>query len=250
MANEYWLSDKRWALIEPLIPTRRRGVKPSRNREVISGILHVLKYGCRWRDCPEVFGPHTTIYNRFNRWSRAGIWQAMLQTLVSLDAANVQSIDSTASKAHRCAAGGIGGAETQAIGRSRGGRTTKIHTTVDRAGRLIAFSLSPGQMGDVRAAPGLLARLPKATHLLADAAYDSNDLRQFLLDRGTTPVIKPNPTRKSTPPFDKTLYKQRNGIERAFSHLKDWRRVATRYDKLARNFLATVALAAIIIWWT
>jgi transposase len=77
MANEYWLSDERWALIEPLIPTQRRGVKPGRNRAVISGILHVLKYGCRWRDCPAVFGPHTTIYNRFNRWSRAGIWPSM-----------------------------------------------------------------------------------------------------------------------------------------------------------------------------
>ena len=216
---------------------------------MISGILHVLKYGCRWRDCPAVFGPHTTIYNRFNRWSRAGIWPSMLQTLVTLDAADLQCIDSTTSKAHRCSAGGIGGAETQAIGRSRGGRTTKIHAAVDRAGRLIAFNLSPGQMGDVRAAAGLLERLPKATHLLADTAYDSNGLRRFLEDRGTTPVIKPNPTRKQVPPFDETLYKQRNLIERAFSHLKDWRRVATRYDKLARNFLATVALAALMIWW-
>jgi transposase len=250
MANEYRLSDERWALIAPLIPTGRRGVKPSRNREVISGILHVLKYGCRWRDCPEVFGPHTTIYNRLNRWSRAGIWQTVLQTLVTLDAASLQCIDSTTSKAHRCSAGGIGGAEIQAIGRSRGGRTTKIHATVDRTGRVIAFNLSPGQRGDVRAAPGLLAPLPKATHLLADTAYDSDALRQFLADRGTTPVIKPNPTRTHVPPFDTTLYKQRNLIERAFSHLKDWRRVATRYDKLARNFLATVALAAIIIWWT
>ena len=63
-------------------------------------------------------------------------------------------------------------------------------------------------------------------------------------------MIKPNPTRTNVPDFDAVLYKQRNLIERAFSHLKDWRRVATRYDKLARNFRATVALAAIVIWWT
>jgi transposase len=108
MANEYWLNDEQWAATEPLIPTGRRGVKPGRNREVLSGILHVLKYGCRWRDCPEIFGPHTTIYNRFNRWSKAGIWQQMLQRLVTSDAAKLQSIDSTTAKAHRCSAGRTG----------------------------------------------------------------------------------------------------------------------------------------------
>lgn len=109
MANEYWLDDDAWAAIEPLIPMHRRGVKPGNNRQVISGILHVLKFGCRWRDCPALYGPHTTIYNRFNRWSRAGIWQMMLGRLVRLDTADIQSIDSTTSKAHRCSAGGKGG---------------------------------------------------------------------------------------------------------------------------------------------
>lgn len=109
MANEYWLDDAAWAAIEPLIPMHRRGVKPGNNRQVISGILHVLKFGCRWRDCPALYGPHTTLYNRFNRWSRAGIWQMMLGRLVRLDTADIQSIDSPTSKAHRCSAGGKGG---------------------------------------------------------------------------------------------------------------------------------------------
>jgi putative transposase len=95
----------------------------------------------------------------------------------------------------------------------------------------------------------LIEALPRAEHLLADTAYDSDDLRKTLLDQGTTPVIKPNPTRKHFPPFDVELYKRRNLIERAFAHIKDWRRVATRYDKLARNFRSAVALAAIVIWW-
>ena len=109
MANEFWLDDDQWAAIEPLIPFGRRGVRPQRNREVISGILHVLKFGCRWRDCPEVFGPPGTVYNRFNRWSKAGIWAEMLEALTVLDAADMQSIDSTSAKAHRCSAGGKGG---------------------------------------------------------------------------------------------------------------------------------------------
>lgn len=142
------------------------------------------------------------------------------------------------------------GAEAQAIGRSRGGRTTKVHAVVDAAGRLIGFDLSPGQRGDIRPAEALLEPLPVATALFGDTAYDSDQFRGFLIGRGTAPVIRPNPTRKNPPPFDEVRYKQRNVIERAFSHLKDWRRVATRYDKLARNFRATVILAAILIWWT
>ncbi len=116
MANEYWLNDEAWAVIEPLIPMKRRGVKPGNNREVISGILHVLKFGCRWRDCPAMYGPHTTVYNRFNRWSKAGIWQTMFSQLVQLDTVAVQSIDSTNSKAHRCSAGGKGGARLRRSG--------------------------------------------------------------------------------------------------------------------------------------
>jgi transposase len=160
-----------------------------------------------------------------------------------------QSIDSTTSKAHRCADGGKGGAQEQAIGRSRGGRTTKIHAVADASGRLIGFDLTPGQMGDVRAAPGLIETLPKAAQILADTACDSDKFRELLIARGSTPVIKPNPTRKKIPPFDKVTFKGRNVIERAFSHLKDWRRVATRYDKLARNFRATVTLALLFRWW-
>lgn len=104
-------------------------------------------------------------------------------------------------------------------------------------------------MGDVRSARGLIDPLPSAAYVLADTAYDSDEFREFLNTRGSTPVIKPNPTRKNVPPFDPAAYKGRNVIERAFSHLKDWRRVATRYDKLARNFRATVSLAILFRWW-
>ena len=121
------------------------------------------------------------------------------------------------------------GAEAQAIGRSRGGRTTKIHAVANASGRLIAFDVTAGQRGDVRSAPGLIEKLPKAAEVLADTAYDSDKFRKFLIARGSTPVIKPNPTRKNVPPFDEAAYKGRNVIERAFSHLKDWRRVATSW---------------------
>ena len=83
-----------------------------------------------------------------------------------------------------------------------------------------------------------------------DAAYDSDGLRRFLRERGTIPIIPNNPTRKKHHPFDEVAYRQRNLIERMFCRLKDWRRIATRYDKLAATFAAAIMLAAVVIWWT
>jgi transposase len=140
-------------------------------------------------------------------------------------------------------------ADNQAIGRSRGGRTTKIHAVVDGCGRPLAFQITPGQRGDAPIARGLIEPLPPARLCAADAAYDSDRLRLFLIERGTQPVIPNNPTRKHLYPFDPQAYKLRNLIERMFCRLKDWRRIATRYDKLATNFAAAVTLAAIVIWW-
>jgi len=125
MANLFWLSDKQWAAIEPYIPVNRRGVKPKRNREVISGIIHVLHIGCRWEDCPREYAPYTTVYNRFNRWSKAGIWQTILTGLVEFEATEVQSIDSTTAKAHRCAAGGKGGLKNRRLAEAGAGGPRK-----------------------------------------------------------------------------------------------------------------------------
>ncbi len=109
--------------------------------------------------------------------------------------------------------------------------------------------MTPGQRGDVRMADPLLAALPPARACAADTAYDADRLRTFLIARGTIPVIPNNPTRKRIHPFDRAAYRRRNLVERMFCRLKDWRRIATRYDKLARNFIAAVELAATIIWW-
>lgn len=120
---------------------------------------------------------------------------------------------------------------------------------MDGLGRARAFEITPGQLGDARAAMALLAQLAPSLSLTADTAYDSNGLRQFLLERGTTPVIPNNPTRKQLHPFDRTAYKRRNLIERAFSRLKDFRRVHTRYERLAVTYDAAVCIAAAVTWW-
>ncbi len=141
------------------------------------------------------------------------------------------------------------GAEAQAIGRSRGGRSTKIHAVVDGCGRPVALRITPGQRGDAPIAIPLLEPLPPSNLCAADTAYDSNALRDFLKARGTEPVIPNNPTRKRIKPFNPIAYRRRNIIERTFCRLKDWRRVATRYDKLMLNFTATCYIAAIVTWW-
>ena len=109
MASEFWLNEQQWSAIEPLLPHNQPGARRVDDRRVISGIIHVLKVGCRWEDCPAVYGPSTTVYNRFNRWSRRGLWQRLFEALVRSDASDTQMIDSTTAKAHRSAGGGKGG---------------------------------------------------------------------------------------------------------------------------------------------
>ena len=120
----FWLSDEAGAAIEPHLPKNQPGARRVDDRRVISGILHVLKVGCRWWDCPAAYGPSTTVHNRFNRWSRRGFWLKLLDALVHAGAVTRSTaIDSTYIKAQRAAFGGKGGRSIQAIGRSRGGWT-------------------------------------------------------------------------------------------------------------------------------
>ena len=112
-SNLFWLSDAQWERIERHLPTDVRGVERADDRCVISGIVHVLKSGCRWRDCPPEYGPSTTVYNRFVRWAERGIWENLFRQLAGRGRSiDTQMIDSTHVKAHRSAAGGKGGPST------------------------------------------------------------------------------------------------------------------------------------------
>ena len=120
MARLYWLSDEAWAAIEPHLPRGKPGKPRVDDRRVISGILHILKTGGRWRDVPIEYGPPTTIYNRFNRWSRRGIWQRIFEQLSAQgDAPDEIMIDTSHARAHRSAAGAKGGSGKRQSG-SRG----------------------------------------------------------------------------------------------------------------------------------
>ena len=119
----------------------------------------------------------------------------------------------------------------------------------DGCGRPLAFLLTPGQAADCRAAEVLLRNLPPGALVMADRAYDTDAIREQIQARGSVPNIPPKRTRRWKHCFSPVLYRGRNAVERMFSRLKDFRRIATRYDKLAANFLAAVHLAAAVSYW-
>ena len=250
MAGEFWLSDAAWRLIVPHLPTNQPGARRKDDRTLLSVIVHALRSGCRWQDCPSFYVPSTTVYSRFHRWSQRGIWQALFAALAAETGGDIAMLDSSAVRRTAPLAAEKGG-QAQAIGRSHGGRTTKIHALVDGAGRLLHFQLSPGHRQDITLAQPLLAQTVPSRRLLADKGYDASALRRFLAERGAEAVI-PNKTnrRRILYPFDAELCRQRNVIERMFAKLKDFRRLATRYDKLTRNFASAIALCATLPWWT
>ena len=208
------LSDEEWALLEPLFPRNRKSARVD-DRRILNAIFYVLRTGMPWRDLPERYGPYTTAYNRFNRWSRRGIWKRLFDELASKSRDSLYLIDSTIVKAHRSASGAKGG-------------------------RKIRRSASAG--ADVLDTP----KQPLA--VTGDKAYDSQRARQQIKDEGALPVIpsRSNATRKAYCP--KRFYRQRHKIENFFCRIKDWRRIATRYDKLARNFLAATTLVGVLYW--
>lgn len=120
----------------------------------------------------------------------------------------------------------------------------------DACGRVAAFIPGPGNGADISSAPDLLDLLPAPARLLADKGYDANSLRKRLAASNTEAVIPSTKSRKRPIPYDAEAHVARNLIERSFGRLKDWRRIATRYDKLAVNFASAVAIAAVILWWT
>ncbi|ACB81970.1 transposase IS4 family protein [Methylorubrum populi BJ001] len=142
------------------------------------------------------------------------------------------------------------GARTQAIGPSRGGQTTKVHALTDVLGRPGVLLLTPGNASDVTTAPAVLAEAPgRIRRLAADKGYDADWLRTDLREAGITPVIPGKRGRKRKIRHDKRRYRERWRIEATFNRLKDFRRIATRYDKLARNYASALALAAVIAFW-
>jgi len=243
----YELSDDEWATIRPMLPSKTRGVPRVDDRRVLNGIFWVLRSGAPWRDLPSSFGPYTTCYNRFVRWRRAGVWSQIMDALAAAHEAAVQMIDTSIVRVHQHGAS-ISENKRQSMGWSRGGLTSKIHAIVDSNGLPVRLALTAGEAHDNRLAAKLLSRLKSGAMLLANRGYDADWIRTLVGQHGAWANIPPRRNRKNALCFSPHLYHARNLVERFFNKIKHCRRVATRYDKLAANYLAFIQLASIRLW--
>ncbi len=247
------MTDEEWAIFAPLLttPSWRGGRPPENHRHRLDGILWICRTGAPWRDLPAAFGKWNSVWKQFRRWCESGVWDLLLQALADSGGAPdmLQMIDSTIVRAHRCAAGERTEEQNQALGRSRGGFSTKIHVRCNAAGLPIGVVLSEGEAHDVTAYDGLMQqRDSDPGAMLADKGYDSDAIRHDLRDSGATPEIPTRSNRKVQYSISKPLYALRSRIECFIGRLKEQRRIATRYDKLATSFLGFVLLGYIRIW--
>src|SRR3979409_2558547 len=245
--RRYALRDDRWDRIKDFLPGREGhvGGTAADNRLFVEAVLYRYRAGIPWRDLPERFGDWKIVHQRFSRWAKSGVFERIFKLLASDHDNEYMMIDATIVRAHQHSAGARKNGE-QAIGRSRGGLTTKIHALVDALGNPVKLMLTPGQAHDLACAEQLIDGVDPGA-LLGDKAYDADPLADTLTQRGITPVIPPKANRKSPRHCDFALYCQRHPVELFFNKLKHFRAIATRYDKLARNFLAAVQLASAII---
>ncbi|WP_460038297.1 IS5 family transposase [Streptomyces cavourensis] len=277
------LTDAQWARIEPLLPDRtpKRGGRWRDHREVIDAIAFKFQTGTQWVHLPERYGNWRGVYNRLRMWAVDGTWERVFTALVAQadadeDLSWAVSVDSTIVRAHQHAAGARKkgprpASRDHAIGRSRGGLTTKIHLAADGRCRPLAFVLTAGQAGDAPAFTDVMARLrvprrrgrprTRPDVVLADKAYSSHEIREHLRRRGIRAVIPERADQQANrkrrgqaggrpPAFDREAYKQRNTVERCINRLKQWRGIATRYEKTATIYLAALHIAGIFLWST
>lgn len=215
---------------------------------MLEAMIYRVRLGCPWRDLPAYFGPWSSVYTRWRRWNRAGLWPALLDVLAAGAKGTLRLLDATHIKVHQDAANPAGGQAAQAIGRIKGGLNTKLTALADAHGRALQLTLAPGQRADVKAAEDVWP-LP-GTRLVADKAYDSDPFRHALHAAGLTTTIPARANRKAPPPFHRGHYRRRHRVENLFQRFKRWRAVGTRYDKLDLHFLAALQLVAILDWLT
>ena len=255
MSVRLLLTDKTWAEIAPILATlKSRAGRPPvlSDRLFVEAVLYLARTGLPWRDLPKDFGRWDAVYNRFRRWEGRGIWRRLWEHLQTEDGPITCHlfIDATIVRAHQHAAGALkkhGGQAAQALGRSRGGLSTKIHAGCRDERTSVAMVLTAGHCHESPVFETVLAQVPPVpslTHAIMDKGYDSNRIRAQLIAQDIVPVIPPKSNRTASIGYAPDLYKLREKVEQFFNNLKQFRRIATRYEKLSQTFLAFIHLVA------
>jgi len=242
------LTDDLWEKLLLLLLQSGRVYDKPEHRMTFEGILYRMRTGCPWRDLPSDFGQWSAIFRRFNLWSKKGVLNLLFNDLSKDTDSEWLFIDGSVVRAHQHSSGAVS-KKDESIGRSRGGLSTKIHLAVDSFGLPVYFELSGGQVHDMVHAESVIKNSPKSDYVVADKGYDSEPLREYVENGGSIPVIPRKKNSKTgNNDIDWCLYKYRHLVENAFARIKHFRAIATRYDKLERNYSSMIALAFMIMW--
>src|SRR5258707_12051854 len=213
---------------------------------VLESILFVLTEGCSWRAIDRPQARWNSVYQYFRRWCQRGVLKKVLTQFGPELAPGWHFVDSTHVKVHADGSNPAGGQALQAMGRTKGGLNNKIHAVVNVRSQAMVIALSSGNQADISFAAELTDCLPENYTLIGYKAYDSSTLRQTAGAKGVKTCIPVRANRTTAVPFSAKLYRRRHRVENFFQRIKRYRRVATRYDKLAETFLGFVCLAIVL----
>ena len=217
-------------------------------RRFIEGVHYLCRTGCQVRLLPFYYGHWRAVHKRFKEWSDRGIWEQMFEYFKQDPDMKWTMIDSTIVRAHACAAGfGKDSQQKEALGRSKGGFSTKIHIATDALGNPLKFILTAGQRNDITQAEQLCKTVFEST-IIADKGYDCDAFVETILSQQCTPNIPPKSNRKKPRTYDKDLYKYRHIIECFIGKIKHFRRVFSRFDKSAQSYLSFLHFVGALIW--
>ncbi len=247
---KYYIEDQAWEAILSFFKKKKaiHNKNEEKIRQFIEAIWFIARTGCQWRLLPDYYGCWYSVYRRFKRWVDKGIWEALMDHVkVDVDMESMM-IDATIVRAHACSSGYIkGNQEEAALGRSKGGFSTKIHALVDALGNPLKFILTARQRNDITQAENLTKDVQNTT-VIGDKGYDSSAFVESLENKGCEVVIPPKSNRKVQREYDKHIYKERHLIECFFGKIKHFRRIFSRFDKAPATFLAFLNFVGALIW--